>query len=164
MTPKQIKLAEAAARAFTRLADRAAAAEESVDDAIEALKVLIADESDDTDPTTYREFGYAWETAQEVAGKVKGALNRAQAAVGELYDEADDHPGILAVCEAAEGALATADAALAVLAVESRVNRVEAGPHHLSGLRTLRDRFGNVAGDADDAALLLDDPDAAPVD
>jgi hypothetical protein len=83
MTPKQIKLAEAAARAFTRLADRATAAEESVNDAIEALKVLIADESDDTDPTTYREFGYAWETAQEVAGKVKGALNRAQAAVGD---------------------------------------------------------------------------------
>jgi hypothetical protein len=160
MTPKQTKLAEAAARAFTRLADRATAAEESVDDAIKALEALVADDDDDS----YREFGYAWEKAQEVAGKVKGALNRAQAAVGQLYDEADDHPGILAVCEAAEGALATADAALAVLAVESRVNRVEPGYHHLSGLRALRDRFGNVAGDADDAALLLDDPDAAPVD
>jgi hypothetical protein len=160
MTPKQTKLAEAAARAFTRLADRAAAAEESVDDAIKALEALVADDDDDS----YREFGYAWEKAQEVAGKVKGALNRAQAAVGQLYDEADDHPGILAVCEAAEGALATADAALALLAVESRVNRVEPGYHHLSGLRALRDLFGNVAGDADDTALLLDDPDAAPVD
>jgi hypothetical protein len=160
MTPKQTKLAEAAARAFTRLADRATAAEESVDDAIKALEALVADDDDDS----YREFGYAWEKAQEVAGKVKGALNRAQAAVGQLYDEADDHPGILAVCEAAEGALATGDDALALLAVESRSIRDEPGPHDLSGLRALRDRFGNVAGDADDAALLLDDPDAAPVD